>query len=307
MHTIGIDIGGTHICAGRVDERGSIVARAECATPPEGAEAVAAEVARLCVALAADFPVDAVGVGVAGMVDQHGDTVHLAPNLGWRSVPLRALLSDRVAWPVVVLNDANAAGWAEFTVGAGRGKADALMVTVGTGIGGAVLAGGKLVLGAFGSAAELGHFRLVPDGRECGCGARGCVEQYASGTAVLRGAALHPDLRGLSIEQLERRAGAGDAAVTSLIAEAGTALGTACASIAVVTDPECIIVGGGLSRAGDVLLEPMRAAFRRARPGGADRPAVSIVRAEWGNDAGMLGAALYARGGTHAQYSGETL
>ena len=182
---IGVDIGGTKVAAGVVDDDGRILARLRRDTPahdPAKTEDVIAD----CIGeLSAEHEIEAAGLGAAGFVDAARSTVLFAPNLAWRNEPLRAAVEQRTGLPVVVENDANAAAWGETRFGAGHGQPHTVTLTVGTGLGGGVVLGGELVRGAFGAAAEVGHVNLVPDGRPCGCGLRGCWEQYASGRALV--------------------------------------------------------------------------------------------------------------------------
>ena len=184
--TVGIDVGGTKIAGGVVDEQGHILATARRESPATDTDAIEHAIEELVAELRSDHEVVAVGVGAAGFVDSKRSTVLFAPNLAWRDEPLRADLEKRIDLPVVIENDANAAAWGEFTFGAGEDVQDTLLVTVGTGVGGGIVLNGSLHRGAFGVAAEIGHMRVVPDGRICGCGNRGCWEQYASGTALVR-------------------------------------------------------------------------------------------------------------------------
>jgi glucokinase len=190
MHAIGVDIGGTKIAAGVVDEDGTILAQTRRATEPDDADSIDRAVADVYAELSQSYEVQAIGVAAAGFVNSERSTVLFAPNIAWRDYPLRdrvrALLDDDVR--IVVENDANAAGWAEFRFGAGQAVDDMLMLTVGTGLGGALIVGGTLVRGAWGVAAEVGHMRVVPGGHYCGCGHEGCWEQYASGSALVRDA-----------------------------------------------------------------------------------------------------------------------
>src|SRR3954449_8387890 len=184
--TVGIDVGGTKIAGGVVDERGRILGTARRESPATDTEAIEQSIEDLVTELRAAHEVTAVGVGAAGFVDSARSTVLFAPNLAWRDEPLRADLEKRLGLPVVIENDANAAAWGEFTFGAGEDLQDFVLVTVGTGVGGGMVFNGELHRGAFGVAAEIGHMRVVPDGRLCGCGNRGCWEQYASGSALVR-------------------------------------------------------------------------------------------------------------------------
>ena len=185
-YAIGIDIGGTKVAAGLVDVDGTISHRVRRDTPvddPAGVEATVLAVARELAALPG---VVAVGAGAPGVVDETGSVVRFAANLGWREVPLRARLQEATGLPTTVENDANSACWGEFRFGAARGEPDVAFVGLGTGIGGGIVLGGQLYRGHSGMASEFGHVRVVPDGRPCGCGRRGCWEQYASGTALVR-------------------------------------------------------------------------------------------------------------------------
>ena len=190
MHAIGVDIGGTKIAAGVVDEDGEILAQTRRDTSPDDAAGIDKAIADVYAELSQSYEVKAMGLAAAGFVSADRSSVLFAPNIAWRDYPLRervaALVRDDVT--IVVENDANAAGWAEFRFGAGRDVDDMLMLTVGTGLGGAIVTDGKLVRGAWGVAAEIGHMRVVPGGHYCGCGHEGCWEQYASGSALVRDA-----------------------------------------------------------------------------------------------------------------------
>lgn len=183
--TIGVDIGGTKIAAGVVDEEGNILSTHKVPTPgtPDGivdAIASAVEGAR------AGHKIVGVGIGAAGYVNRQRSTVYFAPNIDWRQEPLKEKVESRVGLPVVVENDANAAAWGEYRFGAGKGHRNVICITLGTGLGGGIIIGNKLRRGHFGVAAEFGHIRMVPDGLLCGCGSQGCWEQYASGRALVR-------------------------------------------------------------------------------------------------------------------------
>lgn len=183
--TIGVDIGGTKIAAGVVDEEGNILSTHKVPTPgtPEGivdAIASAVEGAR------AGHEIVGVGIGAAGYVNRQRSEVYFAPNIDWRNEPLKEKVEARVGLPVVVENDANAAAWGEYKFGAGKGHRNVICITLGTGLGGGIIIGNKLRRGHYGVAAEFGHIRMVPDGLLCGCGSQGCWEQYASGRALVR-------------------------------------------------------------------------------------------------------------------------
>ena len=309
--TVGVDVGGTKVAAGVVDEDGRVVAQLRRATSAQVEGAAERTIAELVLELAATHPVEAVGVGAAGLVDETRSVVRFAPNLGWREQPLRELLESATNLPVVVENDANAAAWAEYRFGAARGRDDVVMVTVGTGIGGALILGGSLYRGGFGLAGEIGHLVLDPDGPACGCGRRGCWEQFASGNALLRdararaaddreGARLMLSLgdgtpEGVAGAHITTAARQGDPVALAVFAQAGYWLGRGMAELAAVLDPRCYVVGGGVSEAGDLLLVPARAAFGQHLMGVDVRPRADILIAELGNLAGMVGAAELAR------------
>jgi glucokinase len=216
-----------------------------------------------------------------------------APNLPWEGVPVRDHVASRVGLPVTVENDANAAAWAECTYGAAVGEPHVVCLTVGTGIGAGLVVGGRLYRGAFGIAGEPGHLRVVADGLPCGCGNTGCLEQYASGTALARyvrergGAATG--------EQVTAAARAGDALALEAFASVGEWLGQGLADLASVLDPGVFVLGGGVADAGDLLLAPTVASFRRRLSGAAHRPVADVRLARLGNDAGVVGVADLAR------------
>jgi glucokinase len=311
---IGIDIGGTKIVAGVVDGEGNVLARSRAQTPsqspPEVEDAIAAVVAEL----SHEHPVRAVGIGAAGFVDITGSDVLFAPHLAWRNEPLREAVSRRVGLVVRVDNDANAAAWAESRFGAGRGEEHLLCITLGTGIGGGLILGGQIYRGRYGMAGEFGHQQVVPGGHPCKCGNRGCWEEYASGNALAReGKALAVADADAAREMLSRAQGDiakingqvvadaaadGDEAAIGLLADVGHWLGIGMANLAAALDPGMFVVGGGVSDAGDLLLDPAREAFRRTLTGRGFRTEARIERARLGEEAGMVGAADLAR--THS-------
>lgn len=311
--TIGVDIGGTKIAAGVVDEGGEVLARARRESPAEDGAAVERTVVEVVRELRTEIgrPVAGVGVGAAGFIDATRSTVLFAPNLAWRDAPLRANLERALDLPVVVENDGNAAAWGEFAFGAGRDVDDLLLVTLGTGIGGGIVLDGRLRREAYGIAGEIGHLRVVPNGRECGCGNRGCWEQYGSGTALVADAREAAEADPAAAAALLERAGgvaagiegpmvtelaeAGDPFALARLNDLGRWVGEGIASLVAVLDPRLIVIGGGLSAAGDVLLEPVRAAFGAQLSGRGHRPEAEIRSAVLGNGAGLLGAADLAR------------
>ncbi len=309
--TIGIDVGGTKILGGVVDEEGNVLEELRVVSPATDVAAIEEAITRLVVDLTGRHRVEAVGVGAAGYIDKARSVVMFAPNLAWRDLDLRAELEARVGLPVVVENDANAAAWGEFRYGAGEDVDDLLLVTVGTGVGGGVVLDGLLHRGAFGVGGEIGHMRVVPDGILCGCGNRGCLESYGSGSALVREARAAASAGSLLARDLLDRAGGDPAAITGpLVTEGaqagdpfcveqlvvlGTWLGDGIASLAAVLDPAVVVIGGGVSAAGDLLLDPIRTAFGRQLTGRGHRPLAEIRLARLGNRAGLIGAADLAR------------
>ncbi|MEN9714033.1 MAG: hypothetical protein RLZZ164_697 [Actinomycetota bacterium] len=310
MHAIGIDIGGTKIAGALVDQDGNIIREDKVPTPASNSDSVVDAVIALIEALSEGQKVLGAGVAVAGFIDANQSEVLYAPNLSFRNEPFKAKLEAKTNLPILVENDANAAGWAEYRYGAGRGFKHMTMLTIGTGVGGAVISNSRMQRGGFGIAGELGHIRVVPDGRLCGCGAHGCIEQYGSGTALLRSAneladssdpagerlrelrAEHGGLKGEQVYQaiLERDHGA-----LRLLAELGSWLGQTIATLSAVLDPEIVVIGGGVSAAGDLLIDPIREAFLANMPARGFRPELQIKTAEFVNDAGVVGAADLVR------------
>ena len=307
----GIDVGGTKIAGGVIDLDGTVLEELRVTSPATDSEAIQDAIADLVAELRSRHDIAAVGVGAAGYIDKSRAVVMFAPNIAWRDVNLKAELEGRIHLPVVVENDANAAAWGEFTYGAGHDVDDLLLVTVGTGVGGGVVLDGELHRGAFGVGAEIGHMRVVPGGLLCGCGNHGCFEQYASGTALVRetralargGSLLAKDLldrAGGDPDKIDgplisEAARAGDAFAIEQLAVVGRWLGEGIASLAAVLDPAVVVIGGGVSEAGDLLLEPVRTAFAGQLTGRGHRPMLEIRKARLGNRAGLIGAADLAR------------
>jgi glucokinase len=311
--TIGVDVGGTKVAAGVVTHDGQIVEKLKRYTPAASPDDTVTVIADAVTELLGRHEVDAVGVGAAGFVDQTRSTVLFAPNLAWRDEPVKKRVEDRIGRPVVVENDANAAAWAEVKLGAARGHQDVMMITVGTGIGAGIVIDGKLYRGRWGSAGEPGHYRVVPDGRLCGCGNRGCWEQYASGSALVAearefarrspGAAVRllqlgggrPE--GIDGPAVTRAASEGDAGALRCFEIVGSWLGAGLADLSAILDPGCFVIGGGVSDAGDLLLGPARAAYENGLTGRTHREFAEIRLAQLGPDAGLIGAADLARMG----------
>ncbi len=309
MHAIGIDIGGTKIAGALVDEFGVILKSDRVATPAGDSREIEDAVVAMVQGLSAGEQVVAAGVAAAGFIDAAQSTVYYAPNINWRNEPFRAKLEARLDMSILIENDANAAGWAEFRYGAGRLYSDMVTLTIGTGVGGAIVSSDRLQRGGFGAGAELGHMRVVPDGLPCGCGARGCIEQYGSGRALLRMANELADAGGIGSSLAAARASrgvlegadvaqlieAGDPGALSALRQLGHWLGQACASLSAVLDPQVFVFGGGVSSAGELLLDPIRAAYLDHLPARGYHPEPDFLVAELVNDAGVVGAADLAR------------
>jgi glucokinase len=311
MNMIGVDVGGTKVAGGLVAEDGKVLARSRRETPSTDPQATEDTIALLVQELAGSTNVAGVGIAAAGFIDEKRSTVLFAPNVAWRDEPLRADVQKRVGLPVIVENDANAAAWGEAKFGAGQGHDHLLMVTVGTGIGGGLVLDGRLYRGRFGIAGEVGHMRVVPEGIRCGCGNKGCWEQYASGSALVREArdlaAAHSPLaerllalaggrpEGITGPIVTQAAKEGDPAAVELFDDMGRWLGAGLATLAAVLDPGCFVIGGGVSEAGDLLLAPARDSYYRSLSGRGHRPQAELRLAALGNDAGMVGAADLAR------------
>ena len=310
MYAIGIDIGGTKIAGALVSEEGQIIRELKVPTPASNADAIADAVVELVNELSVGEQVIAAGIAAAGFIDADRANIVYAPNLSWRNEPFKAKLASRLNIPVFIDNDANAAGWAEYRFGAGAGVKHMVMLTVGTGVGGAVIVDGHMLRGGFGIAAELGHINMVPGGVLCGCGQKGCLESYGSGNALLRAAkalAASGEAKGARLAELEREVGQltgaevyraiqeNDPGALGLLSDLGSMLGRAVASLVAVLDPELVVIGGGVSAVGDLLLDPIRKSYLEHLPARGFRPELRIEAARLVNDAGVVGAADLAR------------
>ncbi|SDT77929.1 glucokinase [Streptomyces sp. TLI_053] len=309
--TIGVDVGGTKIAAGVVDEAGEILARTRVPTPADPQWAVDA-IAQAVRELKEQFPdVTAAGIGAPGFVDRERSTVIFAPNIAWEDEPLRGRVEELTGLPAVVENDANCAAWAEYRFGAAAGHSDMVLITVGTGIGGGLVLDGRLHRGRFGVAGEIGHLNMVPDGLPCGCGGRGCWEQYGSGRALRRygreraaedavrgkrmlelNDGVAETIRGIHITQAAEE---GDPLALECYAELADWLGRGMADLAALFDPAVFVLGGGVSDSGRLLLDPVAKAFEHYLTGGVHRPRAEVVLASTGSAAGIAGAADLAR------------
>ena len=310
--TVGVDVGGTKVLGGVVDASGKVLATSRRDTPREGGGELTKTIAEVALELMQSHSVSAVGVSAAGFVSSDRKTMLATPNIAdWNGVQLDLELTKLIGLPVVIENDANAAAWGEAKFGAGRNQAHMMMLTIGTGVGGGIVVNNQLYRGAFGIAAEFGHLRVVPEGHLCGCGARGCFEQYASGSALRRHAreaiSASPDLArnllargdgtidGLTGQAITEAARDGDAVALAAFQTTAQYLGAGIASLAVLLDPSCVVIGGGVIDAGEILLAPTREAMKRYMPFAGKHPYPEIVAAELGNEAGLVGVADLAR------------
>lgn len=308
LPTVGIDLGGTNLRIGVVDRAGAIQA-IEQQSAPTNPEQLVEVIARQIDAYARAGPIGAVGVGVAGMIDRDG-TVRYAPNLPMLTgVSLQPRLSQRLAYPVVVDNDANAAAWGESCHGAAQGEETVLVITLGTGVGGGIISGGSLYRGAHGFAAEVGHWQFDPSGPRCACGGRGHWETMASGSALGRMAQeraaagtaaglldrAHGKAEALTGQHVTQALADGDAVATELFAEFTRIVGIGLAGLINIFDPALVIISGGLVTLGEVLIDPIRRVVADEIEGSQYRPPVPILPAELGDSAGLVGAAAMAR------------
>ena len=301
MH-IGVDVGGTKVLAVELDESGGVRSsvhrsvRSARATPAELEDALTDAV----LAVADGRTLSGVGVSAAGLVDPHTDRVRFCTHLPWRDDPVRARLAQRWGTDVVLENDANCAAVAERDLGAARGEESFLLITLGTGIGGAIVLGGELVRGVGGMAGEFGHMQVVPGGLPCPCGLHGCWEQYCSGDALRRLTAdERPDLR--DGPAVTAAAEAGDEVALAAYAEVGRWLGVGLAGLVAAFDPRLLVVGGGVCAAGDLLLTPARESLADAVYAARWRPVPEVRVAASGPEAGAVGAALLSIRGRTAR------
>jgi len=306
---LGIDIGGTNIKAALVSEGGGLVAFLSMPWSGGAAGDAVDVVSRLKQNLTSaneDHEVVACGVGSAGLVDTRTGVVRLSPNLSeWHDVELRRMVAEAVGLPTRIENDANAAAYGEYLAGAARGATNAIVLTVGTGIGGGLILNGSLYRGG-GFAGEVGHTTIERDGDPCPCGNTGCLERVANAEAVVRSVrrlldggresvlAVTGVAEALTANDVGRAAAAGDAVATEALEEVGRALGAGLANLALTLDPDVIVIGGGVAAAGEPLLAPARAEMAQ-RCYGSSVSLPRVVPAELGNTAGVIGAALLAR------------
>ena len=291
--TIGVDIGGTTIKAAVIARDGRIVAKASAPTPHTSVETDDALV-EVISALAAEHPVTAVGLAVAGFISTDQQVVMFAPHLAWRDSPVPARLGDRLGLPVVMEHDVNAAMWAEYRIGAAVGAEVALLIALGTGIGAGLIVHGELYRGAFGVAPELGHITVVHDGRPCPCGKRGCWERYCSGTA-LAATATELGWPAETGQQVGVAARNGDQLALAAIDDLAGWLARGLALAVDVFDPELIVIGGGVSTIADLFLQTAEQRLAPLVTGAGYRPLPKLAAADLQDTASMVGAGLLAR------------
>ncbi len=307
--TIGIDIGGTKISAGVVDSSGNLIDSSKCSTPAEGGKDLISSVVNLVKELNKKYEIKGIGISIAALISSDYGTIVGAPNIANLSkLNFANEIKEEFKLPIIIENDANSAMWAEFKFGSAKGLNPVMFFIIGTGVGGGLVIDGKLFKGANGIGAEFGHMCVVPNGLLCGCGAKGCIEQYASGGALIRYAnealLANPDKSEevlsfregkLSGTALTKAAKAGNELALAAFSKQADWLGLACASYSLIIDPQAIIIGGGVVDAGELFLAPVRAAMRKYMPFAESHVPPKIIAAKFGNDAGLIGAADLVR------------
>ncbi|MDQ0091112.1 glucokinase [Paenibacillus anaericanus] len=304
---IGVDLGGTAIKVGICDEEGHLLHTYEGPTETEkGPDAIVNNIERYVRLIVEQSPFDweqvaGVGAGVAGFTNVREGIIILAPNVGLRDLHIRKILEERLGKPIKIDNDANVAALGEAWGGAGKGIDNCVCYTLGTGVGGGIIINGSIYQGFSGLAGELGHMSVVPDleAIQCGCGQMGCLETVSSATGIIR-MAKDAVARGdrTSLAQVENimakdvfdAAKAGDEAAVRIVNRAAFYIGKSLAAVAVVLNPEIFIIGGGVSKAGDILFDEIRSVCAKLTPEPVLK-GLKIVPAMLGNDAGMVGAA----------------
>lgn len=313
--TIGVDIGGTNFRAAVVDKDGTTLAVEQLPTPSnvEDLEKALEQVISQLRAQhsAPNRPITAVGLAIAGFVDETRTRVRFAPHLPWRNTELVQRLRRRLELPVVIEHDANSAAWGEYFQGAAQGADTWVLFALGTGIGAAVMHNGEIYRGAFGTAPEFGHLTVMPGGRACPCGKMGCLERYCSGSALpltaqdfiatgccpesklAKTSANHPEeITGRTVVRLARE---GDSLAQDVVNDMATWLGRGLALVQDVFDPSLIVLGGGVSQDADLLLPTAQDIMAKNIVGAGHRQVARVVQAQLGGDAGMIGVALLAR------------
>ena len=295
MQAIGIDIGGTTIKAGLVDQDGTVLDTRVRPTVTASSEALVLTLTSLVEDLGRGYSPEAIGLGIPGLRSKDTGVIEFSPNLTClNGVNLEGDFSKRIELPVVGRNDADMSAWGEFLVGAGIGTSDLACLTLGTGVGSGLILNGRPYTGLMGYAAEAGHIVVEPDGLPCPCGGRGCLETVASATGLVNLAREKTKSdESLTATSIHKAAREGDTTSLAVIAEAGRYLGIACATLINLLNLEMIVIGGGLSAVGELLLEPARAeAEERTYPQTFSN--CRILTSKLGNNAGIIGAALFA-------------
>lgn len=314
MYYIGVDLGGTGIKAGVVNEKGEILSKGSTPTMAERPyQAVIADIATLCKTVAADAnitveDIEAIGVGVPGICDPKTGIIPKCTNLGWFDVPFVSELQSHIAKPVIVDNDATVAGFAEYIAGVSAGTHSSVFVTLGTGVGGGIIMNGRPYSGAHGVGSEIGHMNIAMGGEECTCGNKGCFERYASATSIIRDAkravAENPDSVimqkcGGDVEKINAKividaAKEGDAVGKQVFDGYVNGLAHGLVNLINVIDPEVIVLGGGVSMAGEFLLNAVREAMKPLIFF-KSMPYADVKLATLGADAGIIGAAMLGK------------
>lgn len=308
--TVGFDIGGTNLKAGVVSAQGEILEHTYVPTP-RTEQALEEALCAIVQEFGSRHDIAAVGVAIAGFLDPHCEIVRFAPHLPWRDAPVRDILHQRLGLPVRIEHDANSAAWGELRFGAGRDARDWVYFALGTGIGATLVIDGEIYRGAFGTAPEFGHLPVVAGGRECPCGKRGCLERYASGTALvttaqelamskperfwatqLAAAVATGEVTGKTVMNA---AAAGDELGKAVVADFTHWLNVGLAMVADVLDPELIVVGGGVSKSASLFLPQVAEGMSTHIVGAGFRPQPRLASAELGSMAGIIGVADLAR------------
>ncbi|MBA7616860.1 Glucokinase [subsurface metagenome] len=311
---VGIDLGGTNIKIGLFDSELNLICKTSKAIQADmGPQVIVDKIAQTTEKLLADNSlsfeqIEAVGIGAPGPSNITDGIVIAAPNLPlFKNTPLRKMLSERLGKPVILENDANAACWAEFVLGAGKGAGDMVFFTLGTGIGGGIISSGKLLYGSADNAAELGHIIIYPDGRKCACGQKGCVEAYASANSTAKRAAeaieagaksslkkVLDENGEITCKDVYEHLAAGDELAKKITDETAKALAIVCINMLHITEPKRIVFAGGMIAAGDVLLNRIKDFFNE-NIWSLKKETVEIAFATLGEDAGIVGAAALAK------------
>lgn len=315
MYTIGIDLGGTNIAAGIVDENMNIVAKGSVPTNiPRSAEEIISDMAALAKKLAGDssIPMDEIkwiGIGTPGTANCDTGIIEYSCNLDFKNVPIVSMMEKKTRIKVFIENDANAAAYGEFKAGAAKGSKSAVAITLGTGVGGGIIIDGRILQGFNFAGAELGHTVIVQDGRKCGCGRKGCFEAYASATGLanltkesmnehkdsIMWKIVKGDLKKVNGKTAFDAMRAGDAAGSKVVEEYITYLGCGLVNVINIFQPEVLCIGGGICKEGDNLLRPLNKIIEKERYSKYSKNQTKLCVAELGNDAGIIGAALIGK------------